>query len=206
MTMKTFLHRQSICNWAGRFSSAFLLILTLLLPGVCAAFDEVSVNESTITWENYSKETEQQEKTDRRNGISYIISGSLALAGGILGGGLTDDNLEKGIYTIFQTIGVASVGYGAYIWKIGGEERMINKTLNTSRLTPEQRTQFLRSYYTQKKASEKRERQIKAITHGLIAGLNFYNASQQKQDSIKSGLYFIGGVNLLASISFTFEF
>ncbi|MBL7542948.1 MAG: hypothetical protein JNL11_03985 [Bdellovibrionaceae bacterium] len=173
---------------------------------MCAAFDEVSVNESTITWENYSKETEQQEKTDRRNGISYIISGSLALAGGILGGGLTDDNLEKGIYTIFQTIGVASVGYGAYIWKIGGEERMINKTLNTSRLTPEQRTQFLRSYYTQKKASEKRERQIKAITHGLIAGLNFYNASQQKQDSIKSGLYFIGGVNLLASISFTFEF
>lgn len=206
MTMKIFLLKQSICNWAGRFSSVLMLIIVLLHPGVTFALEEASNGDALITWEQYYKDSERQEKIDYRNGLSYIISGSLALAGGILGGTVTDDNLEKGIYTIFQTIGVASIGYGTYVWKLGGEDRLISKTLNTSRLTPEQRTHFLRSYYAQKKSSEIRERQIKAITHGLIAGLNFYNASQQKQDGIKSGLYFVGGVNLLAAISFTFEF
>lgn len=178
----------------------------LLSPGAAFAVSAPVVNPDTITWEQYSKDVERLEKTDYRNGLSYIISGSLALAGGIVGSNLTDDSLEKGVYTIFQTIGVASVGYGAYVWKIGGEERTITRSLQYSKLPPDQRTNFLRSFYAQKKASETRERQIKAITHGLIAGLNFYNASQQKQDSIKNGLFFIGSVNLLAAISFTFEF
>lgn len=206
MTMKIFLLKQSICNWAGRFSSVLMLIFLLLHPGAAHAFEDSAHSDGLVTWEQYFKDSEKQEKTDYRNGLSYIISGSLALAGGILGGTVTDDNLEKGIYTLFQTIGVASIGYGTYVWKIGGEDRLISRTLNTSRLTPEQRTHFLRSYYAQKKSSEARERHIKAITHGLIAGLNFYNASQQKQDGIKSGLFFVGGVNLLAAISFTFEF
>lgn len=204
--MKTTLPKQSMCNLAGRFSSALILILSLSMPSLGFASEDIKINEETIRWEQYAKEIERQERRDYRNGLSYIISGSLALAGGIWGAGITDDNIEKGIYTVFQTIGIASVGYGAYTWKVGGEERDLYKTLNDVRLTPEQKTLFLRSYYSQKKESEKRERYIKAITHGLIAGLNFYNASQQKQDSIKNGLNFIGGVNLLAAISFTFEF
>ncbi|HMN68082.1 MAG TPA: hypothetical protein PKC28_06035 [Bdellovibrionales bacterium] len=183
-----------------------IILLSLLICGRGFAADDIKVNEESVRWEQYAKEIERQERRDYRNGLSYIISGSLALGGGIWGANITDDNIEKGIYTVFQTIGIASVGYGAYVWKIGGEERNLYATLSNARLTPEQKTIFLRSYYAQKKESEKRERYIKAITHGLIAGLNFYNASQQKQDSIKSGLYFIGGVNLLAAISFTFEF
>lgn len=147
-----------------------------------------------------------RKEKDRKNGLSYVISGSLALVGGILGNNVAEDTAEKGIYTVFQTIGVASIGYGAYTWQIGGEERSIYQTLQYSKLTPEQKTQFLKAYHYQRKEKEKRDRYIRAITHGLIAGLNFYNSSQQKQDSLKSTLNFIGGVNLLAAISFTFEF
>jgi len=163
-------------------------------------------NESVIRWEQYVNEMERQEHEDYRNGMSYIISGSIALAGGLWGDSITNDYIEKGIYTIFQTIGIASVGYGAYVWKIGSEDRNFYKTVESSKLTIDQKTLLLRSYNFQKKQTEKNEKFIKAITHGLIAGLNFYSASRQKNDSVKNGLAFIGGVNLLASFSFMFEF
>ncbi len=126
------------------------------------------------------------------------------MAGGILGSNLSDDTGEKGIYTVFQTIGVASIGYGNYTWKIGGEERAIYQSLHLSKLTSEQKTQFLKTYNLERKDREKRDRSIRMITHGLIASLNFYNGSQSKVDGLKNTFYFIGGINMLAAISFTF--
>lgn len=190
-------------NWAGSFK-VFIIISIFIFGKNSHAEDEFKYNN--LKWEDFAKEVEQQKAKDRKNGLSYVISGSLALVGGILGNNVAEDTAEKGIYTVFQTIGVASIGYGAYTWQIGGEERSIYQTLQYSKLTPEQKTQFLRAYEYQRKEKEKRDRYIRAITHGLIAGLNFYNASQQKQDSLKSTLNFIGGVNLLAAVSFTFEF
>ena len=192
-------------NWAGDFKIILTLFLVLILSGRAFASDD-EFKFTTNNWDEFSKEVELQKQKDRRNGISYVISGSLALVGGILGNGVAEDTAEKGIYTVFQTIGVASIGYGAYTWQIGGEERSVYQTLQYSKLTPEQKSQFLRAYNFQRKEKEKRDRYIRAITHGLIAGLNFYNASQQKQDSLKNTLYFVGGVNLLAAVSFTFEF
>jgi hypothetical protein len=160
----------------------------------------------TGKWEKYSREVDLQIEKDRKNGISYIISGSLALLGGIIGERVAEDSSERGIYAVFQTIGVASIGYGAYTWQIGGEERSLQKSLQYSNLSAEQKSQFLSSYVVQRKSREKQDRKIRAITHGLISALNFYNASQQKQEGLKSALYFVGSVNLLAAISFTFEF
>jgi hypothetical protein len=190
-------------NWAGSFK--IFIIISIFIFGK-NSYAEEDFKYNNLKWEDFSKEVELQKEKDRKNGLSYVISGSLALVGGILGNNVAEDTAEKGIYTVFQTIGVASIGYGAYTWQIGGEERSIYQSLQYSKLTPEQKTQFLRAYNYQRKEKEKRDRYIRAITHGLIAGLNFYNASQQKQDSLKSTLNFIGGVNLLAAVSFTFEF
>ena len=74
------------------------------------------------------------------------------------GNSISEDTAEKGIYTVFQTIGVASVGYGAYTWQIGGEERSVFQTLEYSKFTPEQKSQFLRAYNFQRKEREKRDR------------------------------------------------
>lgn len=192
-------------NLVGKFKIIKLfLIIVLFSTKVFATEEDFKFDFSN--WEDFYKQVEIQKEKDKKNGLSYIISGSLALIGGIWGNSISEDTAEKGIYTIFQTIGVASIGYGAFVWQIGGEERSLYQTLHFSKFTTEQKSQFLRSYNFQKKEREKKERLVKAVTHGLIAGLNFYNASQQKQDSLKSTLNFIGGVNLLAAISFTFEF
>lgn len=195
-----------MCNWVGRFSLIFLFLFSLVVGEFAVATEENFSNLENTNWTEFAREVRLQEKRDFKHGLSYIISGSLALAGGLAGSGITDDAMEKGIYTVFQTIGIASIGYGAYTWQIGGEERSLFLTLQESRLTPEQKTTFLRAYALQRRERERKERMIKAITHGLIAGLNIYNASQQEQESIKTGLYFVGGVNLLAAASYTFEF
>jgi len=193
-----------MCNWAGRFSLMLLLVMAMMRVTPAQAAEDSRID--SVKWEQFAQEVETQKERDYKNGLSYIISGSLALAGGIWGANITEDNAEKGVYTVFQTIGIASVGYGAYVWKIGGEERSVYQTLQNTRFTNEQKSHFLKSYNTERKDRERRDRLIRALTHGLIAGLNIYTASIQKNDGIKTGLYFIGGVNLLAAISFTFEF
>jgi hypothetical protein len=192
-------------NLAGSFKFILILVLVVGTPWRSFAAEE-EFKFDTYKWDEFAREVELQKEKDRRNGISYIISGTLALVGGIWGESVSEDTAEKGIYTVFQTIGVASVGYGAYTWQIGGEERSIYQTLQYSKFTAEQKTHYLRVYNFQKKERERRDHLIRAVTHGLIAGLNFYNGSQQKQDGLKTTLYFIGGVNLLAAISFTLEF
>lgn len=160
---------------------------------------------SSVTWAELNAKSLELQEMDHVNGLSYIISGSIALVGGIAGANVTSDPLERGIYALFQTIGIASIGYGSYKWKIGDEDRLIYSTLRDSKgYTDQQRLAFIKTYQYKKQELEKNERFIKAFTHGLIAALNFYNASQQKQDGVKNTLYFVGGANLLASLSYTF--
>lgn len=193
-------------NWVGKFKFLFLSIIIVLVSVPGHAADDDPFRFGTTQWNDFSKEVELQQQKDRRNGLSYVISGSLALIGGILGATVTDDNAEKGVYTLFQTIGIASVGYGAYTWQIGGEERSVYQTLQSTRFSAAYKSHFLQAYNLHRKELERKDRSIRAVTHGLIAGLNIYNATQQKQESLRNALYFIGGVNLLACISFTFEF
>jgi len=206
----SFILKRFMCSWAGKFKVglAFGMALLLLVPAgpAAAASEDADIQFNTNRWEEFAYQVELQKARDYRNGLSYVISGALAVVGGFLGSNITEDPMEKGIYTVFETIGIASVGYGAYTWQIGGEERSFYQILQGSRLTIEQKTQLLRSFAFAKKEREKRDRMIRAITHGLIAGLNIYSAATAQNDSLKTGLYFIGGVNLLAAVSFTFEF
>lgn len=181
----------------------FTLVLTI---NAYALASEKTAASNSIKWDQFSKITEDQIKNDYKNGLSYVLSGSMALVGGIVGEKIAVDSLEKGVYTIIQTIGIASIGYGAYTWKIGSNERNLFQILNSTSLTQEQKSQVIKSYYIQKRITDENERFIKAVTHALIATLNFYSASSQSNSSVKSGLNFIGGVNLLAALSFSIEF
>lgn len=204
--MRTFSLKRFMCNLAGVFKR--IIFLFIILVSVSSyALEEVEVSTENMNWKKFSKEVRLLKESDYRNGLSYIISGSIALAGGLLGESITEDPAERGIYTVFQTIGIASVGYGAYQWKVGGEERALYDALRYTRsLSPKEKSMFLRTYYRQRKLRTKRERVIKAITHGLVAALNVYSATQQDESGVKNALFFVGGVNLLASVSYTFEF
>ena len=201
-----FIHKLFMCNWVGRFNIVFVLILVVGGWGRSTSANESAEEWDVIRWPEFSLTAQQKLEDDRKNGLSYLISGSLALAGGMWGASIADDDIEKAIYTIFQSIGVASVGYGAYLWQVGGEQRTIYSTLESSRFTDDQKSHFLKAYSRHKRRIRQRDRLIRAVTHSLIAGLNFYNAGEQKESTLRTGLYFIGGVNLLAAVSYTFEF
>lgn len=167
--------------------------------------DLASQGKLGSTWPEQEQAMLREQQNDRSNGISYIVSGSIALVGGIAGSSMTGDPLEKGIYALFETIGVASVGYGAYKWQIGDERRLLMTSLQeTQELTQDQKLAILLRYQKDKKILEKKERLLKALTHSLIAALNFYNGSQQTQGGVRNTLYFIGGANVLACLSYTF--
>ncbi len=161
--------------------------------------------EKSIEWPQLVERMEQKNAGDRVEGISYLISGSLAMAGGLAGQELSNDPLEKGVYTLFQSIGVASIGFGIYRWKVGNEDRWAYESAALAPgLSNEQRMSMMRSFYRVKREREKQERFMRALTHGLIAALNVYGALQQENESLKNGLIFLGGVNALAAVSFAF--
>ncbi len=188
-----------------RFLSLLLIISNIVTPLSLRASESLSdSHDINLNWPKFESSMALKQNKDYIDGLSYIISGSIALVGGFVGQGITQDPLEKGVYTLFQTIGIASIGYGAYSWKLGDEDRFFYDSVKNASLTAVDRNAILRSYYLQKKVRERNERFIKAVTHSLIAAVNIYNASQQNKSSVQNGLYFIGGVNLLAAISFSF--
>lgn len=188
------------CLITSFFISSLLSFVFLFAPFAQAE----KIPSELESWDSFYRQMEKQKITDHTQGLSYIISGSLALLGGGFGEGLASDPLEKGVYTLFQTIGIASIGYGAYTWQIGNEDRNFYEMIQTSNISLQTKSEMLRVYRISTQERQKKERYIKMITHGLISALNFYSASQQSNDSIKTSLYFIGGVNLLACITFSF--
>ena len=152
-------------------------------------------------FEDFIRETDRQDKVD---GYSYLISGTLASVGGLVGYYSSADTFAKAVYSISQTIGVGAIGFGGYKLFVGNENRVFYKTLRSSHLSPQDRDILLYNYRLQKGTEEARIRKVKALTHGAIALLNLYNAMRESHDDLKTALYFVGAVNFFAAISFTF--
>lgn len=177
----------------------------LILFWITISINSRAAVDLSQQWLKFNSKILEETKKDRIDGISQIISGSLALAGGIYGGSVTTDPVEKAVYTVFQSVGVASIGLGVYQWQVGSENRKLHQVLKTSKwMSNEQRGMFLITYDLESTQESKKVNHIRVLTHGLIALVNFYNGSQQQNSSIKNSLYFIGGVNAIASLAFTF--
>ena len=186
------------------FFSAGLCLLIASGAHAAPAQPSTAAPESSPIWKKFEDSTVKQEREDRYNGLSYIISGSIAVASGFAGGEITNDPVEKGVYTVFQSIGIAAIGYGAYTWTVGNDDRLMYSALKDSKLSPRERSAVLQSYWLHKQRRERNERIVKAVTHGLISGFNFFNASRQDPGPVRNAMFFIGGVNALACISYSF--
>ncbi len=201
---------QFIYKSAGKFS--LLLIFWALTIPVLAQTREPDaepnfrpVTTLSTEWNEFDHKMKEKKQKDRVDGISYVVSGTLALVGGLLGQGASKDPLEKGVYTLFQSIGVASIGFGIYNWKLGDEDRWFYDIVESApSVSMQDRVAMVRSFNKTKASREKEQKFVRALTHGLIAALNIYGATQQTNESVKNALYFLGGVNTLAAISFTF--
>ena len=157
-------------------------------------------------WNQYSQYFKRSQTQERNLGWSYVVSGGIGFVGGFVGKEISKDPLEDGAYTIFQSIGIAAIGYGLYKIYIGSEEQRFFQLLEDSAISVSEKEQIFETYRSRQKELTLRENRIRALTFGLIAGLNLYTASQQGPGVVRDSLYFIGGVNLLASASYAFEF
>lgn len=194
----------------------FTLCLLVYSPTIIFAEEEnivftdedlglVTKKEAVIKYEEYKKKVIKLRKLNQIEGNSFIISGALSLLGGTVGGSVSKDQTEQLAYSAFQSIGVAAIGYGLYKKRIGTEREHVFRFIDESKyLSTLEKYALLKKYYESKKKREKQERLIKALTHGLVGVLNIYSSTQQDNDRLKTTLYFVGGVNLLASVSYAF--
>lgn len=147
----------------------------------------------------------QQKAQENTEGMAYVLSGAIAFAGGIVGYHNSHDVFAKGAYAMAQSLGVAAIGYGAYQYRIGDDNHLLYDTLNQQKTwSMAQKDQFVKVYFQLEKDRTAESQKVAAITHGLLAALNFYNASISSNEDLRSTLYFIGAINLLASISYSF--
>ena len=191
----------------GRFLRV-LIFVAVLAPSAFSQEAETYVPDTeTLTWKSYASEIRQRTIEDRKQGISYVISGAVAYLGGWTGAEMIKDPIEKGAYNIIQTVGLASLSYGIYTWKVGDKDRQLFKTmLHSDFLTQKQKTDFLRLYYTEQRARDETLRWMRVAAHGLIGLQNIYSATRQENGTLQSVFYFVGGINILASASLVFSF
>lgn len=161
--------------------------------------------EDVSSWKEFDQAMQEQESADRTDGMAYMISGALLLAGGLVGYHNSGGNVEKLAYSVSQSLGIAGLGYGYYLYNVGTETRSFYESVrNTSGLSETNRNDLTRSYVKQWKVQQDNEKWMKMATYALVGGLNLYNASREKPGDLRQGLMILGGVNLLAAISLTF--
>jgi hypothetical protein len=188
-------------------SFLILLLIVMILPlSAMAQYQLQGQKLSEANWKYQALHVNRDRVQEKNLGWSYVISGGVGFLGGFAGQQIAKDPFEKGAYTVFQSIGIAAIGYGLYRIYVGSEDQNFFRILDQSDLTVEQKERMFRSYQAQKLELEKNEKKIRALTHGLIALLNLNSAAQQDAGVVKDSLYFIGGVNLLACASYTWEF
>jgi len=202
----TSIFRQSTFKLAG--NSKLRLAAILIFVGIsnhCPAEVKTLNEKKEINWIEFESQMKVSLEKDKKEGLSYMISGTLGLIGGMLAQSSTTDPLEKGIFTMSESIGLAAIGYGANKWMLGDEQRIIYDSIrNVKSINDQQRTDILYSYFERKKERERRESYIKAMTYGVISLVNIYSATQTTNESVRNGLYFIGGISALAAITYSF--
>jgi hypothetical protein len=164
---------------------------------------EVDIQYSS--WKTFSETVKKEEELRFYRGQSEIVTGVLALVAGLAGDAQSQRPLERGVYALFQSIGIASIGFGAYDIYVGSEDKQLLQLLNySSGLTDKQREEILRTHNRIRRVYDKRERYVKLLTFSLLSLSQFYNASRVQNESVKNTLTFIGSINLIAAVSFSF--
>ena len=166
------------------------------------SIDARSERRTLEPWEKFELTLVERERMNSKAAWAYGISGGLVLIGGGVGLNRSSDNLEKFAFAMSQSLAVASIAYGVHLNMVQTEHETFYRAVESvPSITLGQKNELLRGSYQSRKASKKRQRWIRLITHGLVSGLNFYQGSQNKNEAVRDGLYFVGGVNLLALIS-----
>jgi hypothetical protein len=182
--------------------------LGLLLANSSARGDDnendIELNKDHPTYNNFKSYMLQQKDREYVSGLSYVVSGGIATIGGVIAYETSTDPIAKAVFSLSQSIGIAAIGYGALDWYNGNDYSSVFYALEHTRLTALERDRFMEKFFIKEKQRERQARIIKAVTHTLVAALNGYYAVRENNKDLKAAFYFIGGVNALVAISYTF--
>lgn len=183
--------------------SWFLLLIFVggLSPSVHA--QDISY-EGPADWSAFDKFMETKEKEDQVSGLSYMLAGTIATLGGVVGYYSSEDSFSRGLYAVSQSLGVAAIGYGASNYFIGNEFNSFYRAVEGSKLNNQQKTDLLRRFLEIEKKQQERRKLIKVVTHSLIAAVNFYSAHREEDKNVKGVLNFLGIINAAMALTYTF--
>lgn len=165
---------------------------------------ELSLYDST-TWDEFKAAVQKQEENDRRNGQAYMISGTLLVLGGMVGYHNAQTSIEKLAFSVTQSLGVAGIGYGAYLYNVGNPHQSFFESLeSTKSLSTSQKDDLVRHYVADLREDRTNEKFIKIVTHSIVSFVNFYNGMREEGE-LRQGLMALGGIHALAAISVSFQ-
>lgn len=182
--------------------SVFLLVGSVVSSPAFAAED--IEYEGPAQWQHFDKFMREREEEDRITGLSYIISGAIATLGGSVGYYSSDDTFSRGAYAITQSVGIAALGYGASVYWNGNEYNSFYRAVRDSSISPSQKSEILSRFLENEKGQRARARWIRAGTHIVLAAVNFYSASREKDKDVRNIFNFLGGVNAVIGFSYAF--
>lgn len=185
---------------------AFIFVLTALfaLNSLAKSSRPLSIEDVT-TWEEFRTLVQQQENDEILNGRAYIISGAVLVLGGMIGYHNAKTSVEKLAYSVTESLGVAGIGYGAYLNTVGSPQRSLYESIEASKsLTLTNKNDLVRNYALSMKENRKNERLIKIVTHSIVSAVNLYNGLREEGE-LRQGLIALGGIHFLAAISVSFQ-
>ncbi|NUN07283.1 MAG: hypothetical protein HUU57_16180, partial [Bdellovibrio sp.] len=106
--------------------------------------------------------------------------------------------------SIASNVGFAAIGVGALSYLTYSERDSFFYALDGSSLSVQQRNEVLQRYLIKERQERDKRRWIRVATHALIAAVNLYSASQEKQSDIRSLYYFLGAANTVLAVSYSF--
>ncbi|MBX3041298.1 MAG: hypothetical protein KF789_11385 [Bdellovibrionaceae bacterium] len=180
------------------------LLVALSLFFFSTAWADDVVYDGPADWSKFDQFMIDRQKEDEITGLSYLLSGALATIGGNLGYYSSSDSFSRGAYALTQSVGIVAIGYGASIYWNGNEFDSFYRAVRDSSLSSAQKTELLQRFLSNEKTQRERTRWIRMGTHALLAVVNFYSASQEKDKDVKNVFQFLGGVNALLAFTYAF--
>lgn len=165
---------------------------------------EAGPYEGPANWSDFELYMQERERHDRLRGLGYMLSGAVATLGGLAGYNSSEDSFGRAVYAVSQTVGIAAVGYGASVYWNGNEYDSFYGAIKNSSLSVDQKTELLQRYLALERRERERNRWIQFGTSVLLAVVNFSSAEREKDPNVKGVLQFLGGVNAVIALSYTF--
>jgi hypothetical protein len=182
----------------------FLILALIFTAQNSFALSSGTYYEGQAQWDEFKKFTIAQQEQDEETGMSYMISGAVATVGGAYGFSASEEVFSRSIFAITSSLGIAAIGLGANYYFTGNEVTSFYYAVEHTSLSAAQKNELLRNYLERERKARETRRWIQVATHALIAAVNFYGASQTHDDGAKSVFYFLGGVNTLMAVTYSF--